>query len=134
MLWFKLLEVRIQKCLLGLCFIHSTESIALKLYLNLIIKYLFCKVLCVKCCISHGYLDHGLPGWLSGKESVCQCRRCGFSPWVRKIPWREAWQPTPVFLPGKSYGQRSLVDHSLWDWKESDTIKQLTTHTFGPQL
>ena len=38
--------------------------------------------------------------WLSGKESVCQCRshrRCKFHPWVRKIPWRGKWQPTPVF-------------------------------------
>ena len=47
----------------------------------------------------------GLPGWLSGKESICQCRscrRCGFDPWVGKIPWRRKWQPTLVFLPGKS--------------------------------
>ena len=39
------------------------------------------------------------------KKSACQCRRCGFNPWVRKI-WRRKWQPTPVFLPGKSHGQR----------------------------
>ena len=38
-----------------------------------------------------------------------QFRRCGFNPWVGKIPWRRKWQPTPVFLPGKSHGQRSLV-------------------------
>ena len=38
-----------------------------------------------------------------------QCRRPGFDPWVRKIPWRRKWQPTPVFLPGESHGQRSLV-------------------------
>ena len=43
--------------------------------------------------------------WLSGKESTCQCRRLGFNPWVRKVPWRRKWQPTPVFLPGKSHGQ-----------------------------
>ena len=42
-------------------------------------------------------LTSGLPWWLSGKESACQCR---FDPWVRKIPWRK-WQPTPVFLHGK---------------------------------
>ena len=41
----------------------------------------------------------GLPWWLSGKQSTCQCRRLGFSPWVGKIPWRRKWQPTPVFLP-----------------------------------
>ena len=37
------------------------------------------------------------PWWLSGKESADQCRRCRFDPWVRKIPWRRKWQPTPVF-------------------------------------
>ena len=56
----------------------------------------------------------GLPWWLSGKESACQCRRCGFDPWVRKIPWRRKWQPTPVFLPGESHGQRSLAGDSPW--------------------
>ena len=46
-----------------------------------------------------------LPRRLSGKESACQCRRHkgrGFDPWVGKIPWRRAWKPTPVFLPGES--------------------------------
>jgi len=51
----------------------------------------------------------GLPWWLSGKKSSCQCRRRGFDPWVGKIPQRRKWQPTPVFLPGKSHGQRSLA-------------------------
>ena len=60
----------------------------------------------------------GLPWWLSGKESTCQCRRLrkhGFDPWVRKITWRKKWQLTPVFLPDKSRGQRSLerVRHDL---------------------
>ena len=49
-----------------------------------------------------------------GKEPVCQCKRCGFESWVRKIPWRRKWQSTPVFLPGKFYGQRSLAGCSLW--------------------
>ena len=52
---------------------------------------------------------------VSGKEPVCQCKRhkrCGFDPWVRKIPWRRAWQPTPVFLPGESCGQKSLAGFS----------------------
>ena len=62
-------------------------------------------------------------GGASGKEPACQCRRrkrCEFDPWVRKIPWRRAWQLTPVFLPGESHGQRSLVGDSLWTCKESD--------------
>ena len=52
-----------------------------------------------------------LPRWHSGKESVCHCRRhrrCEFDPWVGKIPWRRALQPTLLFLTGESYGQRSL--------------------------
>ena len=54
----------------------------------------------------------GLPRWPSGKEPSCQCRRLGFNPWVRKIPWRRIRQPTLVFLPGKSHGQRSPVGYS----------------------
>ena len=68
------------------------------------------------------------PRWHSGKQSSCQCRRHrrrGFNPRVRKIPWRRKWQPTPMFLPGKSHGQRRRVDYSPWDHKELDT----TEHT-----
>ena len=56
----------------------------------------------------------GLPWWLSGKEFACQCRRLGFHPWIRKIPWRRKWQSTPVFLPKKSHGQRSLAGYNPW--------------------
>ena len=57
------------------------------------------------------------------EEPACQCRRCGFHPWVGKIPWRRAWQPIPVFLPGESRGQNlcSLGGYSSWGRKESDT-------------
>ena len=47
----------------------------------------------------------GFPSTASGKELTCQCKRYKrdwFSPWVEKIPWRRAWQPTPIFLPGES--------------------------------
>ena len=54
-----------------------------------------------------------------------QCRRHGFDPWVGKIPWRRKWQPTPIFLPGKSHGQRSLVGYTLQGSKESDTTERL---------
>ena len=47
----------------------------------------------------------------------------GFDPWVRKIPWRREWQPTSVFLPGKSHGQRSLVGYSPLGHKELDTTQ-----------
>ena len=62
----------------------------------------------------------------SGKEPAYQCRRWktpGFNPWVKKIPWRTARQPTPVFLPGKSHGQRSRVGCSPVGCKESDTTE-----------
>ena len=52
-------------------------------------------------------------------------RETGFDPWVGKIPWRRKWQPTPVLLPGKSHGQRSLIDYSPWGCKESDTTEWL---------
>ena len=56
--------------------------------------------------------------------ALCQCRRhkrCRFDSWVRKITQRRKWQPTPVFLPGKSHGQRGLVGYSPWYCKELDT-------------
>ena len=65
----------------------------------------------------------GLPRWHCGEESTCnagdylQGRSCGFSPWARKIPWRRKWQPTPIFLPRKSYGQ-NLAAYSPWGHKE----------------
>ena len=70
----------------------------------------------------------GFPGGCSDKELTCQSRRhktCGFDPWDGKILWRRAWQPTPVFLPGESHGQRSLVGYGPWGHKELDTTEQL---------
>ena len=66
----------------------------------------------------------GFPGGASGKEPACQCSRCRrhrFDPWVRKIPCRRKWQPTPIFLPGESHGQRSLAKSRTW-------LKQLSRH------
>ena len=78
------------------------------------------------------YILTWLPRWLSCKESACQCRRhrrCDFDPWVGKIPWKRKWQPTPVFLPGKFHGQKSLTGYSSWGHKESDTTDHVHTHT-----
>ena len=61
--------------------------------------------------------------WLRGKEPACQCRRLRFDPWVRKIPWMRAWQPTSVFLPGESHGQRNLEGYSLQGGKELDVTE-----------
>ena len=62
--------------------------------------------------IYKAYSSDRLPWWFSGKEYTCQCRRCSSEPWVRKIPWRRKCQPTPVFLAGKSHGQRRLAGYS----------------------
>ena len=58
------------------------------------------------------------------KEPTFQCRRHRFNPWVRKIPWRRKWQPTPIFLLGEFHGQRSLAGYSPKGSKESDTTEQ----------
>ena len=57
-----------------------------------------------------------------GKESASSAGDMG-NPWVRKIPWRREWQHTPVFLPGESHRQRSLVGYSPWGHRESDTTE-----------
>ena len=66
----------------------------------------------------------GFPGGASSREPACQCRRhkrCGFDPWVRKISWRRAWQPTPVFWPGEFHEL-----YSLWGRKELDMTERLS--------
>ena len=66
----------------------------------------------------------------SGKETACQCRkhkRRGFDPWVGKIPCRRKWQPTAVFLPGESHGQRKLAGYSPWVLKGWTRLKRLST-------
>ena len=64
----------------------------------------------------------GFPGGDSGNPSAnTGDKRLGFDPWVRKTPWRRRWQPTPVFLPGDSHGQRSLVGYSPWGHKGLNT-------------
>ena len=72
------------------------------------------------------------PGGSGIKESACQCRRRrrhGFDPWVRKVPRRRKWQPTPVFLPGESHGQRSLVGYSPCGYKELNMFEWLSMHS-----
>ena len=78
----------------------------------------------------------GLPGWCSGKEPACQCRRCkrrGVNPWVGQIPWSRKWQPSPVFLPGESHGKRSLGLQSMesqrvrhaWETEHRSTVTRV---------
>ena len=81
------------------------------------------------------------PCGASGKEPACHCRRLKrhrFDPWTRKIPLRRAWQPTLVFLPGKSHGQRSLAGYSpwghrrVWHWSNSAQLLFLSLHHASP--
>ena len=65
--------------------------------------------------------------WVSRWRIRLQCSRQGFDPWVGKIHWRRKWQPTPVFLPGKSHGQRSLVGYSPWGCKGWTWLSDYTT-------
>ena len=65
---------------------------------------------------------------LSQTESSCQCRRRGFNPQSRNIPWRRKWQPTLVFLLGQFQGPKSLVVYSPWVHKESSTTEQLNNN------
>ena len=72
--------------------------------------------------------NKGLPSLLSGKESTCQCRRYRFDPQVGKVSWsRKKWQPSPIFLPRESHGQRTLVSYSPRGCKELDVPEHLNT-------
>ena len=71
--------------------------------------------------VNPGLCHRGFHGGSEGKESTCNA----------KIPWRRAWQPTPVSLPGESHGQRSLVGYSPWDLEELDTTDRLSTRSLS---
>ena len=120
-------------CLLISRHLHATflHSFSCHFPLMKVIYLLFCFWLVTIISALNSFFFFGnhflrLSRWRSGKESTCQCRRHRrrrFSPWVEKIPWSRKWQPTPVFLPGKLHGQRSLVGYSPWGRKESDTTE-----------
>ena len=82
------------------------------------------------------FLDHmssmnlGFPSGsvVRNRLPMQEMQRCGFDPWVGKISWNRKWQPIPVFLPGKSHGQRSLVGISPWDCKQLYTSEHAHTH------
>ena len=107
---------------------HSTQVFCRRFYeLSVHASYLSCDVLpwtvpkrLQICSLSWGHSKPksqmcsiwlGFPGGAESKEPTCQWRRHRFNPWVRKIPWRGAWQPTPIFLPGESHGQWSLAGY-----------------------
>ena len=70
----------------------------------------------------------GFPGGSDGKVSACNAGDPGLIPELGRSPWRRKWRPTPVLLPEKSHGQRSLVGYSPWGRKESDRLSGFT-HT-----
>ena len=74
---------------------------------------------------SSNSITQDFPGGSDSKASCLQCGRPAFDPWVEKILWWRQWHPTPVLLPGKSQGQRSMVGYSPLGRKESDTTEQL---------
>ena len=77
----------------------------------------------------------GLPRGLSSKEAACLHRRCGFGPWVGKIPLWRKWQPTPVPLPGKSHGRRSLADSGPGVTRSQAWLSKCAcTHSSSPAL
>ena len=80
------------------------------------------------------WVHSGLPRCRSGKEYACQCmrhKRRGFHPWVRKISWSRKRQPTPVFLPGKLHGQRSLAGYIVHEVAKNWTQLSDWVHTHG---
>ena len=127
--FFFMLLILLMCCELNkLCFLSSHCLVSEQLQSRAITRF---SVICLIAIFKKkkkkiGYLPMaggGFPGGPSGQKSACQCRRPkrgGFDPWVQKIPWRRAWQLTPVFLLGESHGQRYLVGYSPWSHKESD--------------
>ena len=70
----------------------------------------------------------GFPGGSVVKNPPANPGECGFNPWVRKIPWKREWQPTPVFLHGEPHGQRIMVGYSPWGHKELDMTEGLKSN------
>ena len=103
-------------------FIRSNYSLVCLSHVNDVNP--LCTVIGIKCHLRVAYLVIsrplgilGFPDGSAGKESAGNAGNEGkrrFYPCIRKIPWRRTWQPSPVFLPGKSYGQRSLIVYSPW--------------------
>ena len=61
--------------------------------------------------------------WVKNLSAMLETQWTTFDSWIRDIPWRRNWQPTAIFLPGKSHGQRSLAGYSPWGLKEFDMTK-----------
>ena len=105
-------------------FVHAVNAAdVIVKYYSCLIQFCSLHIFLVLGNLMWAYLYWGFPSGSVGKESICQCRRCRFDPWVVTIPWRRAWQPTAVFLPGESHEQRSLAGYSPQGQKELDTTE-----------
>ena len=86
---------------------------------SFISKFLFKKVLSCLLIFIHLICMRAFP--MAQQQRIClPLRRCQFNPWVGNIPWKRKWESTPVFMPRKSHGQRSLVRYSPWSCTELD--------------
>ena len=100
-------------CLPPFPFLHTTFMAKMCCYLSCELRISQLLDLYIDSCLLVYRLTWGLRRW----SVYLQWGIPGFNPWVRKISWRRKWQPTPVFLPGKSHGWRSLVGYSPWSHK-----------------
>ena len=127
---------RLPKSKTGVCYMLATIYIVYMFYLQLFTQYIcfiynylhsihvlsttiyIVYMFYLQLFTQHLYCILGFPGGsVSAKESTSQYKRCGFDPWVGKIPWRRKQQLILVFLPGKSHGQRSLAGYCTWGHK-----------------
>ena len=123
----------------AVCWIRGlTSSVSLKDHCHFLpdIQFLeshqfiyFYLVYCLSSKINLFSLTLGFPGGSEVKASACNAGDLGLIPGSGTFPWRRKWQPTPVFLPGESHGQRNLAGYSPRGRKESDTTEQLHFHS-----
>ena len=109
-------------------YIHTKDLFTI--YVMILLTVIFFVVINRTFIFNEVFLSHlGFPGGASSVESSCQGRRHKrgrFDLWVGRISWSRKWQPAPIFLPGKSHGQRSLAAYSPRGHKESDMTEQLS--------
>ena len=112
---------------MNICFEFSWIYIYIYIYIYMYIyiytEELICWVIWLTLGFSSDAVVKNLPANAGDSRDV------GLIPRVRKIPWRRKWQPAPLFLPGESHGQWSLVGYSPWGRKESNMTEQPITHT-----
>ena len=92
-------------------------------YKNILVIYIYITLKYVNTCVSYVWASQVALVLKNLPANVGDGNRCRFDPWVGKIPWRRARQPTPVFLPGESHGQRSLAGSNPWSHTELDTTE-----------